>query len=372
MHVLLLEPYLTGSHAAWAQGYAAHSRHAVTILSLPGRFWKWRMHGGAVTLAREFLAADLRPDCILATDMLDLTTFLALTRARTAHIPAALYFHENQLSYPWSAADRDVTRGRDVHYGFINYASALVADAVFFNSAYHREAFFDALPRLLRHFPDYHELEGVEALRGRSSVLPLGMDLRRFDLYRPANGKESGSPPLILWNHRWEYDKNPADFFAALDALAERGLDFRVTILGESFRREPGEFVAAAQRLGDRILHMGFAADFADYARWLWRADLLPVTSHQDFFGASVVEAIYCGCWPLLPRRLSYPELLPPHYHADCLYDDLADLVARLAAAMTGTARRPDLAGLQAHVAQFDWQRLAPLYDTRLAALVRQ
>jgi hypothetical protein len=167
MHILLLEPYLTGSHAAWAQGYAAHSRHDVTTLSLPGRFWKWRMHGGAVTLAREFMVADVTPDGILATDMLDLTTFLALTRARTAHLPVALYCHENQLSYPWSAGDRDVIRGRDVHYGFINYASAMTADAVFFNSAYHLESFFDALPRMLKHFPDYNELEGLAALGAR-------------------------------------------------------------------------------------------------------------------------------------------------------------------------------------------------------------
>src|SRR5512135_1402358 len=97
MKVLLLEPYYTGSHAAWADGYAAHSRHQVAVLGLPGRFWKWRMHGGAVTLAREFMGMDFAPDLLLATDMLDLTTFLALTRARTHAVPTAIYFHENQL-----------------------------------------------------------------------------------------------------------------------------------------------------------------------------------------------------------------------------------------------------------------------------------
>ena len=129
MNILILEPYFTGSHATWAIGYAANSQHRVTLLTLPGRFWKWRMHGGAVTLARQFLAKETTPDLILATDMLDLTTFLALTRARTSQIPTALYFHENQLSYPWSPSDRDLRQGRDLHYGFINYASALAAKA---------------------------------------------------------------------------------------------------------------------------------------------------------------------------------------------------------------------------------------------------
>ncbi|MCS5640060.1 MAG: DUF3524 domain-containing protein, partial [Candidatus Marinimicrobia bacterium] len=50
MKILIVEPFLSGSHKAWAESYAKHSKHEVEIISLPGRFWKWRMHGGAVTL----------------------------------------------------------------------------------------------------------------------------------------------------------------------------------------------------------------------------------------------------------------------------------------------------------------------------------
>ncbi|MDX1664963.1 MAG: DUF3524 domain-containing protein, partial [Candidatus Promineifilaceae bacterium] len=88
MHILLLSPYHAGSHRAWAEGYRRHSAHTVELLTLPGRFWKWRMHGGAVTLAQRFMRRKKPlPDLILATDMLDLTTFLALTRRRTARLP---------------------------------------------------------------------------------------------------------------------------------------------------------------------------------------------------------------------------------------------------------------------------------------------
>ena len=183
MKILLVEPYNTGSHASWAKGYAQHSQHHIDILSLPGRFWKWRMHGGAVTLARKFLESASTPDLILATDMLDLTTFLALTRQKTANLPSAIYFHENQLTYPWSPTDRDVAQKRNKHYGFINYTSALVADVALFNSVYHQESFLDALPQLLRHFPDYNELKSVEQIREKSQVLALGLDLQRFDEY---------------------------------------------------------------------------------------------------------------------------------------------------------------------------------------------
>ena len=98
MNILLVEPYYSGSHKSWAQGYQSFSNHDVQIISLPGQFWKWRMHGGAITLAKQFMDMDFSPDLILATDMLDLTTFLSLTKSRTAQVPNALYFHENQLS----------------------------------------------------------------------------------------------------------------------------------------------------------------------------------------------------------------------------------------------------------------------------------
>jgi glycosyltransferase involved in cell wall biosynthesis len=300
--------------------------------------------------------------------MLDLTTFLALTRTHTAHLPVALYCHENQLSYPWSPADRDVSHGRDLHYGFINYVSALAADAVFFNSQYHLDSFCKELPRLLKHFPDYNELESVDALRAKSEVLPLGLDLGRLDTYRPSPQPAPGIQPLILWNHRWEYDKNPEDFFRALYVLADRGIDFGLVILGERFRQEPKEFIEAGQRLGDRIRHVGYVPDFADYARWLWQADLLPVTSYHDFFGASVVEAVYCGCFPLLPQRLSYPELIPPEHHDQCFYHDFDDLVDRLAWAVCNLDQTRHFDFREA-VTRFDWSRLAPCYDERLESI---
>jgi len=270
MHIVLLEPYFTGSHQAWAEEYADFSRHTVTILKLPGRFWKWRMHGGAISLARQFAALPAPPDFILATDMLDLTTFLALTRQTGSHIPCAVYFHENQLTYPWSEQDRDIAANRDSHYGFINLVSALAADALFFNSPYHLASFLAALPRFLNQFPDFNEPETVETIRAKATVLPLGLNLRRFDACRPATGNpERQRKPLVLWNHRWEYDKNPAEFFEALVALAEAGLEFEVAVLGQNFRNRPAEFEQARQRLGNRIVHFGYVKTFAEYAAWL-------------------------------------------------------------------------------------------------------
>jgi glycosyltransferase involved in cell wall biosynthesis len=368
MHITLIEPFFTGSHAAWAQGYQRHSRHRIDILPLDGHHWKWRMHGGAVTLARRFLDSGARPDLLLATDMLDVTTFLALTRHRTARLPVALYFHENQIGYPWSPQDRDIAQRRDHHYGFINFSSALAADAVLFNSRYHQDSFLEALPRFLKRFPDHREPAAVAAIAAKSQVLPLGIDLRRLDA--PVAEKPAGAP-LILWNHRWEHDKNPEAFFSALAQLEKRGLDFQVAILGRSYQTHNTVFEAARVRLAHRIVHYGYVENPAQYTDWLHCADLLPVTSHQDFFGISLVEALYCGCYPLLPKRLSYPELVPLEKYPEVFYEDEAELVEKLAGAVQNidAIRRRSLRHC---IEAYDWQLMAPVYDALLEAVGRR
>ncbi len=362
MNILILEPYFAGSHADWARGYQKHSRHNIHILSMKGQFWKWRMHGGAVTLAREFLTLEFVPDLILATDMLDLAAFLALTRKRTGYIPTALYFHENQLAYPWSPDDRDIKYKRDKHYGFINYTSALAADAVFFNSRFNRDSFLNELRRFLKNFPDYNESGNVDKIAAKSGVLHLGLDLSRFDGYR-ADVKDK--TPVILWNHRWEFDKNPGDFFKALYILADEGLYFQVVVLGENFSVNPAEFDKARRQFGERILQFGYEKNFADYARWLWRADIIPVTSRHDFFGASVMEAVYCNCFPLLPKRLAYPELVPGALHYLYFYDNFKDLTERLRKAVLNIHRTREF-NLNKEAGAFGWENMAKSYDERM------
>lgn len=360
MHILLIEPFFTGSHRQWALGYQQHSRHRIELLTLEGRHWKWRMHGGAVVLAEQFNASESRPDLIIATDMLDLSTFLALTRHRTAGIPTAVYFHENQLTYPWSATDADVTLKRDQHYAFINYTSALAADRVFFNSAYHRDSFLSALPAFLKAFPDHHGLSTVGVIEDKSEVLHLGLDLSAMDAHRPEE-TDWQQRAVVLWNHRWEYDKNPEQFFRALFTIQDRGWDFKLVVLGERFRGSPPIFDEAKERLAERILHWGYAESREEYVQWLWRSDILPVTGHQDFFGGSVVEAMHCNVKPLLPKRLAYPEHLPSFLHPAYFYeeDDFADSLHRWIKDIKVLRRQQT----RSFVEHYDWNVKAAEYD---------
>ncbi len=362
LNVLLIAPYFGGSHRAWGEGYVRHSRHRIACLTLPSRFWKWRMQGAAVTLA-ERARAQPRPDVLLVTDMLDLPTFLGLTRAALADVPVALYCHENQLTYPVPPGER-----RDLTYAMINWRSMLAADRIFFNSRFHRGDWFAALPNLLKHFPDYVHLDRIPAVRAKAQVLPVGCDLARLE----QGSKPQESPPLILWNQRWEYDKDPRTFFQALDALVADGIDFRVALAGSNVRQQPEEFEAARARLGERVVHYG-RADAATYRQLLRAADVVVSTAIHEFFGVAVVEALYCRCFPVLPHRLAYPELFPGQYHGRCLYRGFDALVDRLTWALTHPAERRRVGvALSEAVARFDWSQQAPAYDAALASLVHQ
>ena len=102
--------------------------------------------------------------------MLDLPVFLPRIRERHSSIPAGIYFHENQLAYPWSPRDGDKKRGLDLHYSFLNYTSALVANAAFFNSDFHRKRFLSDLPDFLKRYPDFRTRTTLSALESSMGI----------------------------------------------------------------------------------------------------------------------------------------------------------------------------------------------------------
>ncbi|HJO03306.1 MAG TPA: DUF3524 domain-containing protein [Acidobacteriota bacterium] len=372
-HVVLLSPFHGGSHADWAEGLAKHSQHDIELLTLPGRNWKWRMRGAAITLARH--AAELRPaEVILATDMLDVTTFLALTRWQSPAVPLVLYMHENQLTYPLPGDGR--CRGPQRQpgpgnepFGFINLVSMLAADQVVFNSAFHRDELLARLPQFLSEAPDQRELDSVTQVRDRSEVLYPGIQVDDLGADCGATGWAEGrdEPPLVLWNHRWEYDKDPATFFTALQRVAAQGVDFGVALCGECPGNVPGEFESGIRALADRIVHAGFLPR-PEYAAVLRRATVVVSTARHEFYGISVLEAVAAGAIPLLPRRLSYPEVLPRQAHSACLYVGTDELVDKLASVLRDPASwRVATDGLAAEVRRRHGRdQLASSYDALL------
>lgn len=352
LNILAIEPYYGGSHKAHIDGWRAHSRHGIRLLTMPARKWKWRMRGAALKLA-EALPTE-RVDAILASDYLDLAALVGL--CDLGGVPRAVYFHENQLTYPLPDEDE-----RDYQYGFTNITSCLAADRVIFNSRYHLDTFLQAAGDLIRLMPDCLP-EGVpERIRERATVIPVGVDLASIDRARGSAAPRSG-PLTILWNHRWEFDKGPEAFFEVVGRLEERGSEFELVVIGEQFRAHPAVFDEARERFAHRLKAFGYVESREDYVRRLLESDVVVSTAEHEFFGIAVVEALYAGCAPLLPDGLSYPEILPGRLHAAHLYHTPQELLDRLA----HWADRPELArsiDLREEVRRFGWESVAPRLD---------
>jgi glycosyltransferase involved in cell wall biosynthesis len=349
--VWLLEAYFSGSHRSWAEGYQKHSNHDVEIFSLPGRHWKWRMEGAAIHFAELLNNSAELPDRILVTDMLDLATFKGLLKEELRKVPVRLYFHENQFAYPLSGQeDRE-----EFQYAWKNFTSALAADTLIFNSAYNRDTFFCGLTALLDRLPDHSPKKLVNRLRLSASIIPVGLELPKFE----ARSEVIEGPPVILWNHRWEHDKGPDEFFELLFELKQEGFPFKLIVLGERYKKTPAIFDKAREILTEEIVHWGFAPDRPTYWSTLRKADILPITSKHDFFGISVAEAIHAGVQPLLPKAMAYPELIAPDIHPSSFYTDMEDLKAKIKRIPKNSLPRME---------QFSWTAIAPRLDALLGA----
>jgi glycosyltransferase involved in cell wall biosynthesis len=316
------------------------------------------MRGGAVTLAEraaELAATGYRPDVLLVSSMIDLGLLRSLLAPSWGRVPAVLYLHETQLAYPDSPQLEP-----DASYAFTNWTSVLAADAVVFNSEFHRRSFFTEVRRLLRGFPDYtHEHLVIDA-EAKASVLPVGVELGWV-----GERRDDGGPPVIVWNHRWEHDKAPEVFLAAVDRLAAEGHEFRLALCGEVFRQSPTDLEAAARHHAGRLVWLG-NAPVDRYRAILSAAHIVVSTALQEFFGVAVVEAVAAGAWPVLPNRLSYPEVIPADYHAEALYAEGGlDIALENALGRMG----PE-SGLAGSMRRFGWDRVAPAYDRHLDAVM--
>lgn len=359
MRVLAINAYHGGSHREFLQHWISHSCHEFTVLSLPPRHWKWRMQHAALTLVSEVqarFAEGARWDVLFVTDMFDLSGFLGLVDAEIAALPRIVYFHENQWTYPVPENE-----ARDLTYGFLNLKTAVAADEVWFNSDFHRRDFLNASADFLNRMPDYAPVKLLEQIQSKASVHPPG-------IFAVDTGPRDPFPrPLrILWVARWEYDKNPRQFCDAIDRLEEAGVDFRLSLLGQSTPEIPDCFLQLKTRYADRLDHWGYLEQRIDYQRALQQADVVVSTALHEFFGISILEAVEAGCLPILPDRLSYPEIFAEA--PECLYDGTTDgLVSKLNQFSKLLQTEPGAKQLRTQLknisARYHWQRIAPILD---------
>lgn len=363
--VLLVESFYGGSHRSWVDSWVRHSRHDVSLVSHTDEFWRWRLRGGAVTLAEMVnghVATHGPPDALVISGLVDAASLVGISRRALSNAAVALYVHESELLYPKAPNQKE-----DSSAALTNWRSLVAADALWFNSAFHRDALHEALPGFLQGQPDPQHLHLINPTFEKARVLWPGVETQRLI----SAGREDRVVPRVLWNQRWDHDKNPHAVFSALAHLADDGVPFTLALAGENQRPDRTDFVQVLGRLSERIDHSGFAPAGA-YEELLLSSDVVVSAADHEFFGIAIVEAMAAGAVPVLPDRLSFPELVAPQWHDAALYAD-GDLRSALRHTLSNIATARDrVAGLRESMQQFDASAAATAHDDAVDDLIRQ
>ncbi len=263
-------------------------------------------------------------DAIFCSDMLNLAEFLGLC-PQVANLPTVVYFHENQLTYPVEYA-----REWDYHFPITNMTTALAASQSWFNSSYNRDSFLTELKTFLKRMPDNQPLDVIDTIRENSTIVHPCIE--NLDPHHSSSTIHKGRTPHVLWAARWEQDKNPQAFFDAINALADKRIDFKLSVIGGGNSRQTlPMFDANKKHLQDRIVHWGYMESRDEYLSVLQECDIAVSTAIHEFFGIGMAEAVASGAYPLVPDTLAYPELLNKNENPDFFYDNTTQhLITRL------------------------------------------
>lgn len=313
MRVLLLSAYEAVSHRYWAYSLMAELDDiGWTLLSLPPRHFAWRIRGNPLSWwLKEHETLSQPYDVVLATSMVDIATLVGLF-PHLGQAKKIVYFHENQFAYPESNDQMPQVEAK-----MVNLYAALTADTLVFNTAYNRDSFFSGARQFLKKMPEnLPAAKPLERLRQQAKVLPVPI--------MPLAGipQANANPRRIIWNHRWEYDKNPDDFFAVLFKLSEQQVPFELAVLGQRFRDVPPIFAEAEERLAAQTICWGPQPEPA-YHALLNGGGIVVSTTWHEFQGLAIMEAAQRGAIPLVPDRLCFPELYPSEYRFDGTQDGL-------------------------------------------------
>lgn len=361
--VLLIEAFYGGSHKQLIDLIHKLFSDSAALFTLPAKKWHWRALTSPLHFA-EVIPSDHKFSLLFSSSVLPLAELLAL-RPDLGKLHKVVYFHENQMVYPVQQK-----KDRYFQHAYNEVLTCLAADRIIFNSNFNKESFLTSISSHFKIMPEPRPKNLESKIRPKCSVLYFPIDFAHIcigqkkmyhthektrDLAhvlenKPKNflldennkadnlatvGNKSLTLPLkvdssdilhIVWPHRWEHDKNPEEFFCVMFRLKEAGAPFNLSVIGESYSEKPEIFAKAADYLKDNIIHFGFKESKEEYYAVLSSADVVVSTALHEFFGVSMLEATACGCFPLCPKRLVYPEIYPE----ECLYNTTNQLFKKL------------------------------------------
>lgn len=275
------------------------------LFSLSAKKWHWRARTSALYFSQT-IPMDHDYVALFTSSVLPLAELLGV-RPDLQKCKKIVYFHENQLVYP----RQEIKKERDCQYGLNQIMTCLAADEIIFNSKFNMTSFLDNINSFLNIQSDYKPRNIKEKILIKSEVLYFPIQFEYLPQREP-NGEENSKKVLnLVWPHRWEHDKNPQLLTNVLQELNKRQADFKISILGQNSQVIPDCFVGLREELGNKLVHFGFLTK-DEYFKTLLSADVVISTAGHEFYGVSMLEATFCGCVPIAPNKLVYPEIYPP------------------------------------------------------------
>ena len=120
--------------------------------------------------------------------------------------------------------------------------------------------------------------------------------------------------------------------------------------------------------LKEHIGAWGMVESESEYRRLLQQSHVALSTALHEFQGLALLEATACGCIPLAPDRLAYPEFVPAEFRFPSFPDDPAsesDAIATRLLALYARHQRGELPG-PPDVSDLSWTHLRQAYEAEI------
>ncbi|XP_066855776.1 tRNA-queuosine alpha-mannosyltransferase isoform X5 [Anser cygnoides] len=345
MTVLLIEAFYGGSHKQLMDLLQEELKEECVLCTLPAKKWHWKARTAALYFMQT-VPTNPNYRILFASSVLNLAELAAL-RPDLGKLKKVLYFHENQLAYPvqnW--------KERDFQYGYNQILSCLVADVVVFNSAFNMESFLTSIGKFMKLIPDHRPKDLEKIIRPKCQVLYFPVrfpDVSRFmpehklahlenligvksngDAYQFAGlpgQQKSRALGGLMKNSNVCRESGLCEAQPGLCTTQHEGLHSPLTAPERLNKSEASESTNPCQEEDKQ--HLTF--------------NLCNIWSGMDYQQRPLhvawphrwVEAVYCGCYPLCPKALVYPEIFPAEY----LYSTPEQLFKRL----QNFCKRPDI-----------------------------
>ncbi|XP_074926348.1 tRNA-queuosine alpha-mannosyltransferase isoform X5 [Chelonoidis abingdonii] len=378
MSILLIEAFYGGSHKQLADLLQEEIEECV-LYTLPAKKWHWRARTAALYFMQT-VPANANYRILFASSVLNLTELIAL-RPDLGKLKKVLYFHENQLAYPVQKYQE-----RDFQYGYNQILSCLVADIVVFNSAFNMESFLTSIGKFLKLIPDHRPKDLEKIIRPKCQVLHFPVrfpDVSRFmpehklaHLEKITGVRGNGDTYLfrclpfqqkyratesLMKNSSSSPESGLCEAQSGLCTTQQERLQYPLTSLEKLNKSEASESTNQEVSCQEDKQHVTFNP-----------CNLLSGTDYQQrplhiVWPHRWIEAVYCGCYPLCPNALVYPEIFPAEY----LYSTPEQLFKRL----QNFCKRPDIVRkhlYKGEMDQFSWAALHGKFRSLLTTEPRE